>query len=186
MNNALKKKLFEYNLAMVDCETTGLDSQKHEIIELATLIYNPSDDKVTDEWVTKIAPSNIVTASPKALQINGYINNPQSYTNNIKSALIKFNSLVKDCIIVGQNIEFDLKFINKNMTDLNIKPSFGQHRKLDLMSLAWWAVKDTEIPGMSLENFCNHFDVPNVGAHSALIDCRRTFEVYKVLADFYK
>ncbi len=179
-------KLYEIKLAFVDTETTGLELQKHEIIELATIIYDPNDDKVTDEWSTKIAPLNIETASPKALQINGYINNPQLYTNNLKSALIKFNSLVKDCMIVGQNIEFDLKFIYKSMAVLNIKPSFGYHRKLDMMSLAWWAVKDTEIPGMSLENFCDYFDVPNVGAHSALVDCRRTFEVYKILANFYK
>ncbi len=182
MNN---KKLNEYKLAFVDTETTGLDYHQHEIIELATLIYNQQTDEIESEWETKIAPSHIETASPEALKINGYYNNPDTYTGNINSALIKFNSLVDGCIIVGQNISFDLGFIYYNMKPLNIKPSFGR-RYLEMMGMAWFAIKDSDTTKMSLESFCNNFGIPNVGAHSALVDCRRTFEVYRHLKDFYR
>jgi len=178
-------KLSEIRLAFTDTETTGLDEQKHEIVEIATLIYNPCNDKVEDEWVTKVAPTHIETASSIALRINGYVDNPKAYTKGLKSALIKFNSLVKNCFIVGQNIEFDLKFIHKGMNDFGIKPSFGRHRKLELMSLVWWAIKNTDLEKMSLESLCNHFEISNVGAHTALVDCQRTFEVYKRLLELY-
>lgn len=179
-------KLNEKRLAFVDIESTGLNPDKHEIIEIAVLIYNQEKNEVEKEWETKITPYHIETADNKALQISGYINNPNIYRTNLKSALIKFNSIVKGCIIVGQNISFDLRFISKNMEEANIKPSYDL-RYLDLMSLSWFHVKDTDIKGISLEKLCNHFGILNVGAHSALIDCRRTFGVYqkiqKILAN---
>lgn len=180
-----KLKLSEHKLAFVDLETTGLVPEKHEIIEIGTLIYNQQTDEVEREWETKIAPTHIETADEIALKINGYINNPDLYRTSLKSSLIKFNSLVKDCVIVGQNIGFDLSFLYKNMRENDIKPSFS-HRNLDLIGLAWFQVKDTDIPGISLERLCNHFGVSNVGAHTALIDCRRSFEIYRHLAKFYK
>ncbi len=88
-------------------------------------------------------------------------------------------------LIVGQNVSFDLKFIYKSMDNLDIKPQMDR-RYLELMGLGWWAVKDTDIPGISLSNFCSHFGVSNIGAHSALIDCRRTLEVYRKLAKIHK
>jgi DNA polymerase III alpha subunit (gram-positive type) len=179
-------RLDSLKLAFVDIESTGLDENLHEIIEVAALIYDPQEDKVIDEWETKIAPLHIETASPEALKVNGYINNPALYTNNISSALIKFNSIVKDCMLIGQNIAFDDKFLRKNMENNGIVPSFSRHRKLDLMALAWFAVKDSDIPGMSLEKLCNHFEVSNIGAHGALVDCRRAFDVYRNLCVYYK
>jgi len=177
--------LSEFNLAIFDLETTGLSEIEHEIIEIATIIYNPREDKVLEEWENKISPSHIETASLKALQINGYINNPSLYTGNLNSSLIKFNSLAKGCIVLGQGVDFDLKFAYKNMIDLNIKPSFDRHRKIELMSMAWFAVKDSDIPGMSLSNLFDYFKVSNIGAHSAMIDCRRTLEVYRSLISYY-
>jgi len=180
--------MVKYNqkkLAFVDIELTGLDESKHEIIEIATIIYNQEEDRVEREWEKKIAPSHIETADPKALQINGYINNPHLYKSSLRSALIKFNSIARDCIIVGQNIDFDLRFIRRNMELLDIKPSFHRRDKLDLTSLAWWDIKDSEVKGISLANLCDRFKISNAGAHTALIDCKRTFGVYKCLMNKY-
>ena len=179
-------KLAEFNLAFVDLETTGLDETQHEIIEIAAITYNPHNDQVIDEWEVKVQPQHIETAQPKALQINGYINNPALYNGDLNSALIRLNSLVKGCMILGQGIDFDLKFLYRNMSDLGIKPSFDRHRKIELMSCAWFAVKDSDIPGMSLADLCDYFKVSNVGAHTALVDCRRTLEVYRALMGWYR
>lgn len=177
-------KFANKRLAFTDIETTGLYENEHEIIEIATIIYDPEEDRVIEEWEKKVSPTHIETASPIALKINGYNNDPDSYTGSLKSALIKFNSLAKDCMIVGQNIEFDLRFINKNMEELDIKSSFGRHAKLDLMAIAWPLVKG-EIDGLSLAHLCTHFSISNIGAHGALVDCRRAFGVYKCLMRTY-
>jgi len=179
------KNLSKQKLAFIDLETTGLDDNIHEIIEIGVLVYNQESDEVEKEWSTKIAPSNLENAQNQALIINGYINNPNSYNGKLKPSLIKFNSIVKDCVLIGQNIEFDLAFIRRDMFSNNIKPAF-KNIHLELMSLAWFAIKDADISGMSLESLCHYFNVCNVGAHSALVDCRRAYTVYRKLQNIYK
>lgn len=178
-------KFSEFRLAFVDTETTGLDKNIHEIIEIAALIYDPVEKRVIGEWEKKIFPRNIETASPEALKINGYYDNPGSYKADAKSAMIKFNSITRDCMIVGQNIDFDIGFIKKTMAEFNIAPNFDRHRKLDTQSLAWFAVKESDIQKLSLAGLCDHFGVSNINEHRALADCRRAFGVYKCLEEIY-
>lgn len=177
MNN---RKLNEIKLAVIDTETTGLSVNDHEIIEIGVIIYDQEKDDIVKTWETKIAPQHIETASPEALEINGYAYHPGLYTGNLKSAMIKFNSLVKGCLIMGQNVSFDLDFLHAALKQLDMKPTFSR-RYLDLMGLAWFAVKDTDCPGISLANLCDHFDISNVGSHSALVDCERSLAVYRKL-----
>lgn len=180
------RKYIDTPLVFIDIECTGLDREVHEIIEMAAIVYDPTEDKIIKQWEKKIAPSHIETATPIALEINGYKNNPGLYTGNLKSALIKFNTIVKKRMIVGQNIaEFDLPFISTNMKKFNIEPAWDRHRKLELMSMAWPAIRNSEIKGLSLSKLCDHFDISNVGEHTALVDCIRAFEVYKCLMNIY-
>ena len=81
--------------------------------------------------------------------------------------------------IVGQGIAFDVNFIERAMKDFDMKPTYDR-RKLDTASLAWFHIKDC-LNSMSLEKLCEHFHISNVGQHGALVDCRRTFELYLVL-----
>jgi DNA polymerase-3 subunit alpha (Gram-positive type) len=179
-------KFQKFQLAFTDIETTGLNYKEHEIIEIASIIYDQAKGEVVQEWEKKVAPQHIETASKKALKLNGYINNPDSYTGDLKSALIKLNSIADKCIMVGQNISFDLQFIEDAMRKLDIEPKFDRHRRIDLLSMAWPEMYTKEINGLGLRHLCDYFDVPNIGAHSALVDCRRTLEVYKCLMNIYR
>ena len=42
------KKLYDLNLAFTDIETTGLDVDEHEIIEIAALVFNPRTDEISN------------------------------------------------------------------------------------------------------------------------------------------
>lgn len=171
-------------LAFVDTETSGLDCRQHEIIEIGVILYDRRKDLTIEEWQTRIAPRNISTASKEALDINGYNKDPDSYKTNIESALCKLNKLTSKCIIVGQNISFDLGFIRRYMEEFNIAPEFDR-RSLDIMSMAWPYASENNLNGLSLKDLCNHFNFSNVGSHSALTDCRRALNIYKTLISIY-
>jgi DNA polymerase III alpha subunit (gram-positive type) len=171
-------------LAIIDSETTGLLTDEHELIELAVILYDRQQDIVIKEWDVKIAPRHINTAQDQALKINGYADDPTSYKTNIKSALIKFNKLTDNCILVGQNVAFDIAFIKKAMAEFNMEPKFDR-RSLELMSMSWFHICDQNLNGLSLKDLCSYFNISNVGAHGALVDCRRTLGVYKSLAGIY-
>jgi DNA polymerase III epsilon subunit-like protein len=173
------KLLCDYKLAIIDCETTGLNLRKHEIIELAVILYSQRKDKVLKKWCRKVKPLNIKTASKKALQINGYEKHTKEYTGDIFDTIVRFNKLVEGCILVGQNVSFDINFINKYLRKYKIKPLFGR-RYVELMGLAWPQVRN-HLENISLKDLCDHFNISNENAHSAFIDCERTLEVYRCL-----
>ena len=62
----------------LDIETTGLDCNRHEILEIAVvkeLIEAPYNAPgiIVEEWCRTIIPRNIVDADPIALGVNGYL-----------------------------------------------------------------------------------------------------------------
>lgn len=178
------KPLRDYTLAVVDSETTGLDCDRHEIIELAVILYDQQKDKVIKKWSRKAAPTHIKTASKVALEINGYNKNPNSYQDDIKDVITEFSDLIKNTLVVGQNIPFDLKFISKYYNKFNIKEDI--RRSIELSSVAWPLLIEGDATKMSLESLCDHFNISNKDSHRALVDCERTLEVYRCLINTYR
>jgi len=179
-------KLKDFNLAFIDTETTGLDPVSQEIVEIAAIIYDPRKDKVIKEWSRKAAPRNIKTANKIALDMNGYNEAPETYKDNIKDVISEYYKLTKDCIIVGQNIQFDIGFIKKYYREFSVGGEFHRHRRLEISSMVWPVIINSELESMSLKALCEHFNISNENAHRALTDCRRTLEIYRCLTNIYK
>jgi DNA polymerase-3 subunit alpha (Gram-positive type) len=179
-------KLKDFNLAFVDTETTGLDPVRQEIIEIAAIIYDPRKDKVIKEWSRKAAPRTIKTASDIALNMNGYNEAPETYKDNIKDVISEYYKITKDCIVVGQNIQFDINFIKKYYKEFSVGGEFHRHRRLEISSMVWPAIVNSELESISLQAICEHFGVSNENAHRALVDCHRTLEIYRCVMNLYK
>lgn len=173
------KKLSDYHIAFVDCETTGLDTNQHEIIEIAALIYDPKSDQIIRKWSKKAAPRHIETAQPKALEMNGYKKASTTYIFNIQDIMKEFSEVVNGCIIAGQNIQFDINFIDKYNKEFGIKDNFNRHKKIEMISIEYLFLRNSDIKSLSLNSVCKYLGISNEGEHRALIDCERTLEVYK-------
>lgn len=181
-----RPKIKDLNIAFVDTETTGLDSVKNEIIEIAAIIYNPNTDTIIKEWSKKAKPRRIETADEIALNMNGYNDDPESYQGDISEIMNEYAKVVDGCIIAGQNIQFDIDFIEEAYKECGIKKSIRRHRKLEISSVAFPIIRNTELNSMGLADICNHFNISNDNSHRALIDCRRTLEVYKCVTKIFE
>ena len=184
----IKENFVPFNkrkLAFIDTETTGLFPEEHEIIEIAVMIYDQEKDQVVKKWSKKAAPRHIQTANPIALDMNGYNEDPESYMDNIEEVLKEYYDIVEGCMIVGQNVQFDIDFIDKYRLEFNIGKEIHRDGKLELKSMVWFAVKDSDVKSRSLAPLCNYFNISNEGEHRALIDCKRTLEVYRCLIKIY-
>ena len=92
----------------IDIETTGLDSSRDEIIELAATHFKSG--KIQDQFSTLV---RLRRGMPKYIEFLTHINSDDlSTAPEAKSALQDFFSFVGNSILVGHNVPFDIGFIN--------------------------------------------------------------------------
>ena len=176
----------KHNLAFVDVETTGLDPEKHEIIELALVLVRQKGDKgnefeVIEEFEIKIKPEFIGRADPQALKVNGYDPSQWIFASTLAEAMKVFGEKTKDAIFVAHNMTFDYAFIDKAFKQTSV-PNEMFYAKLDTISMAYAKLHNNPmVEKFRLQKLCEYFGVENAKAHTALSDTRALFEVYKHL-----
>jgi len=201
----------KHNLAFIDLETTGLDPERHEIIEIGAILarqIQPQQDRlksnfnhakkwlkfdfnsrrgpiveVIEEFELKVIPERIEDADPQALRINGYT--PEKWTDamSLGKAIEIVAEKTQDAIMIGQNVTFDWIFLSRAFVRVGIQNKMHYHR-MDLMSMAFARLYNVpEMQRFSLRELCIYFGVENEKAHTALSDIRATYEVYKKLLE---
>lgn len=124
-------------MIVVDIETTGLDALKHSILEIGALdFYNPSN-----QFYQKCRIFEGAEIDKNALEVNGY-NDIQLYDlnkQNLKDLLLNFIEWIKPIenkTLAGQNVDFDINFLNESLKKCNIDWVLGR-RKIDLHTLVY-------------------------------------------------
>lgn len=169
------------NLAFIDIETTGLNVEKHEIIEIGCVLASP-ELKIIEEFELKIKPERILDADPVSLKINHYDPEKWNEAVTLKEALTILVHKTQDAIMVGQNVGYvDSVFLEQAFAKADIKNKMHYH-KLDTVSMAWAKLQnEKKIRNFSLHEMCKYFGIDNARAHTALSDARATYELYKRL-----
>ncbi len=175
----------QHNLAFVDIETTGLNPDKHEIIQIGCIIARQEWSSKglilehLDEFELKIKPERITDADPQALRVNGYEPAEWVFAYTLPEAMKLFAEKTKGSIFVAHNACFDFGFIDKAFRITEIENTMHYH-KLDTISMAFAKFgHDDTLDRFSLRNLCQHFNIENKNAHTALSDARALYQVYE-------
>ena len=175
-----------HNLAFIDTETTGLNPDRHEVIEFACIIVRQierpgrgPETEIVEEFEIKIKPEHIENAEETALRINGYTEEDWIFAIDAKNAWEHIAKKVAGCNMVSHNITFDHAFVTKSLEKYNVENTFHFH-KIDTISMAFARLYDRpDVQKFSLRALCDFFKVENSKAHTALADTRALYEVYK-------
>jgi ATP-dependent DNA helicase DinG len=183
MNNSDNLNEKEKNLAFIDLETTGL-SLKSEILEIGLVLVSQPDFKIIEEWDIKVKPQHLETADKEALLISGYNDKDWKNAVDIKSALNQFLMKVKDALIIGHNVNWDLMWLRKAIEDNGFEEKFAR-RSLDTISIAYAKLYkiEPEIKYFSLSNLAKYFGIEETDKHRALADAKTTYEIFKKLME---
>jgi DNA polymerase-3 subunit epsilon len=169
----------ERNLFFVDTETTGLDPTKSEILQVAVILTDPTSLKVIEKYQARLKPLNPDRIDPKAAAVNGY--KAEDYTEATCAPRAEVASnlcrIMKGALPVGQNIKFDVGFIDAFLRGENVKPTWHYH-SLDTMNLAWPFFQAKKIDAFNLDALCALFKVERPAVHSAVADIEATYKVY--------
>lgn len=160
---------------LFDIETTGLDTENDQIIEISALKIESGD--VADEFSTLVNPG--VHIPYMATSINGITDDMVADAPDTKTALKDFLDFAGDAVLTGHNIDrFDLMFIRRDVTNLLGREIRNEH--LDTLVIARRFLP--HLASRSLESLASFYGISYEGAHRALADCRINYDVFLNLA----
>lgn len=158
----------------IDIETTGLDPEKDEILEIAAIKYIENNEAEIFSRVVKVQNpltkeiSELTGITDDFLLKNGM---------DIETALKDFWDFVGRAKLVGYNISFDMSFLRNVSIEHKIK--MQANKCIDILQLARRKVKGTKNYKMS--TVASALGIEMVQKHRAESDCRLAFEIYRKL-----
>ena len=189
----------ERELIVVDVETTGLDVDKHWVLEVAAINVLTGDELY---FVPALPVGALDTADGKALKINGYFEREGFQHRREADASEGCRNKLWDWLdgntLAGSNPTFDAAMLNRhqewNAATSSPVPLRGErptgrrlspwhHRLADLSAYAAGAlgIRATALPGLDV--VCRSLKVENADPHSALGDARATADCFRKLAN---
>lgn len=176
----------KHNLAFIDLETTGLNPDTHEIVEIGCLVVRQPQAaggsfEIIDELDLKVKPQHLELAEPEALRINGYNDADWLFAVDLSQALTALAGKTDSAIMVAQNVTFDWSFLHRGFETTGVQNRM-HFPKIDIISIAFAKLyNDPNIERYNLRELARFFNVENEKAHTAMSDIRATFEIYKKL-----
>lgn len=175
--------------AGLDLETSGLDETRAEILEIAIVPLN-ADFTVSSEipeFTARVRAEHPETAEPEALQVNGLNPLEGESRQKVSADIMQWlaDNQIDLIVPVGQNIDFDLRFIARGFPELSKK--IHRHGR-DSMRLALaindLALRDCGEPRfekVSLEALKIALGVEGELTHRAFEDAKDAAAVYRRL-----
>lgn len=179
-------------ILIIDLETTGLSLLHHEPIQAGFLLFEHTGDKnfnVIQKKEFNFEPLHLETANPVSLKMNGF--NVEAWRTSlpIYKHFGQITNLIESAdMLLGQNLIFDLRFLKQAYSNFSVMPP-TYPKYIDTKHVGDKLVKKAKKTGIgpkksNLENLCEHYNIKFVGkAHTALVDCERTFEVFKKMVE---
>ncbi|MDO5437888.1 MAG: 3'-5' exonuclease [bacterium] len=173
--NAEKEPSLLQNLpddcVIVDIETTGLSPVNDSIIEISALKIK--NGKVEEEFSSLINPKRLIP--PFITKLTGISTEMVKDAEETRTVLKKFCNFIQTNPIVGHNIKFDLRFINKNLDKYFNKTLPNDYTDTLIFSRKIY----TNLSSHKLTKIAEHLKISTDNAHRALNDCYMTYRIIK-------
>lgn len=173
-------------LAFFDIETAGLVAGRHQMFQIGVVVAHAKLGAVRRQFVRRMNfeyTGGVV--DPEALKLNGI--DPKTWDGYPARQVLPqvWNFLADAGQIWGHGVQFDWGFLEPALRAAGYKTDMLGLRLRDTRTLAEPLVWAGKIANPRLPTVCDFFGVSNDGAHDALVDAERTFEIYRKLRRYY-
>lgn len=165
---SLIEDLSDYTV--VDIETTGMNWNFCNILEISGLKVR--NKEIVEEFSELINPHEPIPYFIRNL--TGITDEMVYNAPELKEVLIKFKEFLKDDIIVGHNVNFDVNFLYDNFINVLNEPLTNNF--VDTLRISRKLLP--ELKHHKLDNLIDYYDIKSRDKHRALNDCILTNEVY--------
>ena len=172
----LSKEHFPENILILDTETTGLDNENDDCLEVGSILFNVKSRSVLAQQ-SFLLPVEINNAE----KINNIPAEITRLPQPLSEAIKYFESLVRvSDVIVAHNAEFDMKWFG-----LNKLPQIEKQWICSMDDITWPADRQLKTRP-SVRDLALAYGVPVWNAHRALTDCIYLAEVFKRCSELEK
>ena len=175
----MKNLIHEGEFVFLDLETTSFnpDVNYGKIIEIAAI--KVKNGEIVDEFETLINPQ--MKIPKKATEITNITDEMVKYFPTYEEVLPKFIDFCGNMVVVGHNVNFDIRFLDYYSQILGQK---FQPEIIDTMYLAKYVHKDDKkISCFKLEHLAGLYGIDDKNHHRAMNDVVVTFELFKKLKE---
>lgn len=165
----IRKEHLPKNILILDTETTGLDCENDDCLEVGSILFNVKSRSVLAQQ-SFLLP----VESNNAEKINNIPAEITRLPQPLSEAIKYFESLVRvSDVIVAHNAEFDMKWFG-----LNKLPQIEKQWICSMDDITWPADRQLKTCP-SVRDLALAYGVPVWNAHRALTDCIYLSEVFK-------
>lgn len=162
-------RVWEKDFVVFDTETTGLDCKTNEIIEIGAVKI--SKGKIISTFSTFVHPDKDIPA--EITEITHITNDMVKDAPKINYILPDFYKYCYGCVLVAQNISFDMGFIDAISKKMGYE---FNHEQIDTLTLA--RQKILGLKNFKLGTICEKLGISLQGAHRAINDVLATAKVF--------
>lgn len=157
----------------LDIETTGLDVEKDRIIEVGSIKVSGEKEVMFQRLIkTEIEVPDVIE---NLTGING--SKLSSEGIELKQCIAEFMEFIGKSDLIGYNIRFDIKFLNKALSDLALAPI--HNKTIDLMQEA--KKRNMFQINYKLETTLREYGLDQTVQHRALKDAKLIYQLYKAM-----
>lgn len=160
-----------------DLETTGLNPQENEIIEIGALKVR--EGKVVDRFMEFIHPLSPISSAIS--ELTGITNDMVATARSCEQVIPDFLDFCEDDVLIGHNVMFDYSFTKCSASKCGLP---FEKNGLDTLKIARKVHKD--FPSKSLGALCDYYHIENKSAHRAYHDALATAKLYQTLAHYFE
>lgn len=185
----------------IDSETGGLDPKKSDMLSLYMAVTD-EDLKIIDGLDLKLKPNDrLPIAEQSALDVNKidlqtHLANPETVTYaeakkkiaDFTKKYLKKRGRYSNLLVLGQNVAFDLAFIQEHLFSREEWDSLFSYNVEDTKSAALFLKRCGWLPKEigTLSSMVEYFNIPKREAHEARADVLTTIDVYKKMIELMK
>ena len=168
-----------------DCETTGLDPKKDDIISIGAVIIKNNTIVASKKFVKFIKPKTKLQV--EAIKVHHIRECDLQDAEDINKVIKEFLEFIGSRTLVGYFLEFDIAMINKYL-----KPILGiklPNKALEVSAI-YYDYKIERIPQGNIDlrfnTIMNELKIPNLGKHDAYNDAIMTSMIFLKLKNLPK
>ncbi|MEM8522354.1 exonuclease domain-containing protein [Flavobacterium sp. PL12] len=171
----------EKRIVAFDTETTGLDFRTDVILSIGAIGIS-GNSIVVNDCLNLFLIQDVF--KKETVPIHGILKTGQEEKIPESEAVIKFLDFIKDAVLVGHHVSFDVKMINEVLKRMGLSKLKNKSIDTDLMYQKFKRLPEEH--HSSLDELCKIFKIEKIDRHTAIGDAYITAFIYLQLKNKWR